>query len=121
MAAVEASWEEPEGTICEAMGRIENRSPSGVCLRLRRIVSVGAKIQIRRRGEEVWGIAKYCRREGMDYVAGIQRIYSARMVRVEPPTTWPQKAAMKERLQTEGEREPEIAPEAKPAKVRFVR
>ena len=78
MASVEASWQEPGGATFNAPARMENRSPSGVCIRLSKKVTVGSRIRLRRRHEEILGILKYCCRDGLDYIAGIHRIDSER-------------------------------------------
>jgi hypothetical protein len=74
IAQVEVSWEEQDGTAHEATARIEDKSPSGACIRVKAPMNVGSKLKIKWRWEEYLGIAKYCRSDGMEYLLGIQRV-----------------------------------------------
>jgi hypothetical protein len=73
MALVEVSWREANGDSHEAIAKLENRSLSGACIRLKALIRVGSRVRIRRPWEEFSGITKYCRRDGSDYVLGIQK------------------------------------------------
>lgn len=85
MAMVEVSWEELDGTSHGAIrARMEDMSRSGACIRMNTAISVGATVWIKRPWEEIAGVTKYCRRDGMDYVLGIQRILEWRE-RKSPP------------------------------------
>jgi len=52
---------------------MENTSNSGACIRVKKRIDVGAKLRVQSRWEEFSGVARYCRKEGIDYVVGIQR------------------------------------------------
>jgi hypothetical protein len=73
MTVVEASWEDPEGLVQTAPARMEDRSASGACIRIKKPIVVGAKLKIQWRFEQFFGTARYCRSEGQDYLVGIQR------------------------------------------------
>jgi hypothetical protein len=73
MAKAEVLWEDQPGAWRGVLARIEDTSPSGACIRLPVPVNIGAKLKIRWLKEEFLGIAKYCRRDGGDFVLGIQR------------------------------------------------
>src|ERR1700733_12550651 len=73
MILVEASWEDQNGILETVSGRMEDRSTGGACLRLKTRVQVGARLGIQWRWEQFTGIARYCRREGNEYVVGIER------------------------------------------------
>jgi hypothetical protein len=73
MAVAEVVWEDQLGAWRGAVTRIEDTSRSGACIRLSVPISVGAKLKIKWHREEFSGVAKYCRRDGGDYVLGIQR------------------------------------------------
>ena len=73
MARAEVAWEDQPGALRGIVARIEDTSRSGACLRLSVPISVGAKLKIKWHREEFSGIAKYCRRDGGDYVLGVQR------------------------------------------------
>jgi hypothetical protein len=73
MAVAEVVWEDQLGTLQGAVARIEDTSRSGACIRVPVPISVGAKLKIKWHREEFSGVAKYCRRDGADYVLGIQR------------------------------------------------
>lgn len=73
MIVVEATWEDQSGALQTARARMENRSVSGACIRLRSQIKVGTKLNIQWRWEKFTGIAKYCRSEGRDFLVGLQR------------------------------------------------
>ena len=75
MAVVEVSWEEPDGTSHDTIqARMEDTSRSGARIRVNTAITVGATVWVKRPWEEIAGVTKYCRRDGMDYILGIQRI-----------------------------------------------
>jgi hypothetical protein len=73
MALVRVCWEDQSGTPRDSSARMEDRSPSGVCIRLRTPIDVGSKLRIDSLREQFHGIARYCRKDGVEYVLGIQR------------------------------------------------
>ena len=73
MIVVEASWQDEKGILQRERARMENTSISGACIRLRKQIDVGAKLRVQWRWEEFSGVARYCRKDGMDYLVGIQR------------------------------------------------
>ena len=72
--SVAVSCEGENGPLQDAPARMEDRSLSGACIRALTPVRVGSKVRIRSLREEFSGIARYCRRDGGEYVFGIQRI-----------------------------------------------
>jgi hypothetical protein len=52
---------------------MENTSNSGACIRVKKQIDVGAKLRVQWRWEEFSGVARYCRKDGIDYLVGIQR------------------------------------------------
>jgi hypothetical protein len=73
MTWVEASWEDPSGTVQTVPARMEDKSPSGACIRIKMPIGVGSKLRIKWRFEQFSGTAKYCRSEGNEYLVGVQR------------------------------------------------
>ncbi len=73
MTWVEASWEGPSGTVQTVPARMEDKSPSGACIRIKMPIGVGSKLRIQWRFEQFSGTAKYCRGEGNEYLVGVQR------------------------------------------------
>jgi hypothetical protein len=73
MAVAEVVWEDQLGAWRGAAARIEDTSRSGACIRVSVPINVGAKLKIKWHREEFSGVARYCRRDGGDYVLGIQR------------------------------------------------
>jgi hypothetical protein len=73
MILVEASWQEADGTAFAVPARMEDKSASGACIRMKASVAVGTNLSVRWRFEQFSGTCKYCRREGPQYVIGIQR------------------------------------------------
>ena len=90
MALVEVSWEEPDGSKHSAIrARMEDTSRSGACIRVNTAIGVGATVWVKRPWEEIAGVTKYCRRDGMDYVLGIQRILEWRERNILPVAAAP--------------------------------
>ena len=73
MTWVEASWEGPSGTVQTVPARMEDKSPSGACIRIKTPIGVGSKLRIQWRFEQFSCTAKYCRSEGNEYLVGVQR------------------------------------------------
>ena len=74
MILVQATWEDQHGTLQTARACMENRSPSGACIRVPARIAAGTKLKIQWRWEEFNGVAKYCRTDGQEYLVGIQRV-----------------------------------------------
>jgi hypothetical protein len=73
MAVAEVVWEDQPGDLRHAIGKIEDTSRSGACIRVSIPIGIGAKLKVKWHREEFSGFAKYCRRDGGDYVLGILR------------------------------------------------
>ena len=73
MIRVEVSWEDPSGNVHRLPARMEDKSPSGACLRVPKPIEVGAKLRVHWRFEQFSGVVRYCRREDWDYFVGILR------------------------------------------------
>ncbi|MGB7437216.1 MAG: hypothetical protein WBR26_06200 [Candidatus Acidiferrum sp.] len=73
MIMVEVSWQDQSGTMQTGQARIENKSTGGACIRLNRRVDVGTKLRIEGKWEKFSGEARYCRKDGRDYLVGIQK------------------------------------------------
>jgi hypothetical protein len=73
MIVAEAWWEGPDGVLQRGSVRIANKSISGVCVRVKSRIDVGAKVRIQSRWDEFSGTARYCRSDGQEYLVGIQR------------------------------------------------
>jgi hypothetical protein len=73
MIVVGALWEDEKGILQRERARMENTSNSGACIRVTKQIDVGAKLRVQWRWEEFLGVARYCRKDGMDYLVGIQR------------------------------------------------
>jgi hypothetical protein len=80
MTWVEASWEDPGGTLQTVPARMEDKSVSGACIRIKAPIGVGSKLRIQWRFEQFSGTAKYCRSEGKEYLVGVQRDATARPI-----------------------------------------
>jgi hypothetical protein len=87
MILLEASWQDQSGTAQKCSSRMENRSTGGACIRLRRPVHVGAKLNLRWRWEEFMGTAGYCRNDGRDYLVGIQKDAEPKAEHHEKPSS----------------------------------
>jgi hypothetical protein len=73
MILVEASWGDQSGTLRRERAGMENTSNSGACIQVKKQIDVGARLRVQWRWGEFSGVARYCRKEGIDYPVGIQR------------------------------------------------
>jgi hypothetical protein len=73
MIMVDASWQDQNGTAQAARARNENKSPGGACIRLNKRIFVGTHLRIEGQWEKFSGEARYCRKDGRDYLVGIQK------------------------------------------------
>jgi len=87
MIVVEVSWADQTGTLQRSHARMENRSVSGACIRLKPRIQVGTKLRVQWRWEEFTGVTKYCRNDGREYVVGIQRDLQKRPINNETVLT----------------------------------
>ena len=93
MAAAVVSWKDPAGTPRQESARIEDTSLSGACIRIKMPIGVGSELQIKWHKEHFWGVTKYCRKDGPEYLVGVQRNTSLSIVspaaREEPKSIVP--------------------------------
>lgn len=72
-AVAEVTWEDDSGTSFRAPATLEDTSPSGACIRVQRPFTIGSQLTIRWHREQFSAIARNCRRDGKDFVLGLQR------------------------------------------------
>jgi hypothetical protein len=73
MILVDLSWEDQIGVVKKTRACMEDKSAGGARLRVKTPIAAGSTVTIQWRFEQFAGIVKYCRREGREYVVGIQR------------------------------------------------
>lgn len=105
MIAVEAWWQDKNGSVRAVAARMENRSESGACIRIGVPVAVGARLGIRGRWDQFTGTARYCipnegaflvgiEKDGKDSVVVGQIISTAAPVRAETKSSGPAVSAV---------------------------
>jgi len=73
MARAEIHWEDPAGTPNTASAMIEDTSRSGMSIRSPKQISVGSKLEVKWHREHLVGVVRNCRKDGFEYLLGIQR------------------------------------------------
>jgi hypothetical protein len=73
MILVEASWKDQTGAVRMVPACVEDKSAGGACIRTKTPISVGSKLTIEGRWDQITGIARYCRKVGREYLVGVQR------------------------------------------------
>ena len=73
MILVDVSWQEPGGVSQKTRACMEDKSAGGARIRVKTPIAAGSRLRIQWRFEQFAGIAKYCRREGREYVIGVQK------------------------------------------------
>jgi len=76
-ARAELIWDDGSGNSCCAAATIEDKSPSGACLRVKRPFPVGSRITVKWHREQFVAQARNCRSDGMDFLLGVLRDESA--------------------------------------------
>jgi len=87
LARGEVSWLDQNGFTREAPARIEDRSLSGVCIRVKTPIHIGSEVRVKWHWDGFSGITRYCRPDQGEYVIGIQRFTKDKQlhaVRTEP-------------------------------------
>jgi hypothetical protein len=96
MTMVEASWRDTHGILRTVAARMEDKSPGGVCIRIKTRVAVGSELRIQWRHDHFSGTVRYCRSDGMEFLAGIQRHASENALpNLAVPADIPQQEALK--------------------------
>jgi hypothetical protein len=86
MTVVDLSWEDSAGAVQTSRARMEDKSPGGACIRVKKPIDVGAKLRIQWRFDHFSGTTKYCRRDGTEFLVGMQRdLIEAPALRLAPP------------------------------------
>jgi hypothetical protein len=73
MAWIGALWEDKTGTPRITPGKLEDKSRGGASMRIKEPISVGSKLILQWGIEQISGTVTYCRRDGKEYVLGVQR------------------------------------------------
>jgi hypothetical protein len=81
MATVRISWKDQAGHLRDAIGKIEDISTSGACIRMSVSIRVGSELSVKWQKENFSGVVKYCRRDGQEYVLGLQKYKATSDVR----------------------------------------
>ncbi len=71
MATVDVSWVDQSGTPHDAPATLEDKSPSGACIRIKSPVTVGSILNVSGYREHFAGVTMYCRNERGAYLVGI--------------------------------------------------
>jgi hypothetical protein len=93
IAVVEIALEGQAGAQQNASARMEDRSASGACVRVKAPIQVGANVKVSGHWERFSGVTKYCRRDGWEYLVGIQRL-STDEIRMSEPLRMAQEREM---------------------------
>lgn len=72
-ARAEVCWQDETGSRCTAEATIEDTSASGACLRMKRPVTVGSRVDVKWHRGEFTAVARNCRRDGRDFLLGVRR------------------------------------------------
>src|SRR5579863_7964151 len=72
-AMAEISWEDQSGIPKRLPATLEDTSSSGACLRLKAPIQVGARLVVRWHREQFSAVARNCRRDGWEFLLGVQR------------------------------------------------
>jgi hypothetical protein len=73
LARGEVSWEDQNGFKHDEPAKIEDRSLSGLCIRVSVPIHVGSEVKVKWHWDGFSGITRYCRLDQGEYIIGIQR------------------------------------------------
>ena len=89
----EVWWEDATGTSCRIPATIEDTSSSGACVRVKAAIEVGSNLTVKWHREQFSGVAKNRRREGSEFLVGIQRQKGDAAASTTPPSKAPASSA----------------------------
>jgi len=72
ISRVEVEWQDPDGAPRHAFAFIEDRSSSGVGMRIPNFIPVGTEIRIKGIRLDVRGVVRQCARAGYEYLVGVK-------------------------------------------------
>jgi len=72
MCRITVAWEEQDGGAKKQAGMLEDRSRSGAGISVNKPIPVGAQVKILGKRVDLSGTVRYCRREQLKYLVGIQ-------------------------------------------------
>ncbi len=70
----EVWWLDPTGAPCRVPATIEDTSPSGACVRVKTAIEIGSSLTVKWHREQFAGVARNRRRDGSEFLVGIQRL-----------------------------------------------
>lgn len=73
MARVDVLWGDADGTPHVSRATLEDKSPSGVSVRMKDAIRVGSHITVKWGSEQVSGTVTNCRPERAEYILGVKR------------------------------------------------
>jgi hypothetical protein len=73
MARVDVLWTDETGTPRVAPAILDDKSQSGMCVRLKDAIGIGTHVTVKRGSDQVSGVVANCRRENVQYVIGVKR------------------------------------------------
>jgi hypothetical protein len=72
MCRIAVAWEDQDSGTQKQAGMLEDRSRSGAGISVNKPIPVGAKVKIQGKRLDLSGTVRYCRREQLKYLVGIQ-------------------------------------------------
>ncbi len=84
-ADAEVSWEDHTGAPNRASATLEDTSPSGACIRLKKPIMVGSRLSVKWYMEQFSAIARNCRSDGREFLLGVRRDTGASPIQLSPP------------------------------------
>ena len=73
MALVDVLWTDGVGSPRVSPAKLEDKSPSGLSVRMKEPVGDGSHVTVRWGTEQVQGIVTHCRRQKDQFIVGVKR------------------------------------------------
>jgi hypothetical protein len=73
MARIELSWHDQAGDSHTAAAKIEDKSDSGVCIRVKESIPAGVKVSVKWHGGQFTATVMNCRPVGNEFLVGVQK------------------------------------------------
>jgi hypothetical protein len=84
-AKAEVCWKDQSGAVRKLQGTIEDMSRAGACIRVRTAIALGTNLTIKWHVEQFSAVARNSRRDGAEFLVGIQRTTSLRHIETRHP------------------------------------
>lgn len=72
-ARVKIAWTDHTGARVEMLAMVEDLSPAGASIRVKKLVGAGSRLEVHWPGRDFSGTVRYCRASAPGYILGVEK------------------------------------------------